>query len=309
MELYRSLLSRACLSMVSAAPDDGLHDIARIITPSLRIAGPEQLAAALQRLLAASDRAELDEPRTLDLIGHSAVRASQLRLGDWVIDVARPEVAAFFRGLARRGVLPRLGIRSLRLLGCGTASTADGRATICALAEILRLEVYGTTHLLYDVHYDERGFRDAWAFLLVAAGELRRTTAAHAPRAPGPRWPRTLELDALPAQPLGPRCARTRRVATVSAAREILRLIRRDAGAPMPGPAAAPISELALPSETPGAYHVAEVLGDGGFVRFYPDGPAAPGVAYPVDDAPLLCRIVDALPAHQPGMPRAKLNR
>jgi hypothetical protein len=294
MELYRSLLSRACLSMVSATPDDGLDGIARIIASSLRIGGPDALDAALQRMLAAGDRDELEEPKTLDLIGHSAAPTSQLRLGDWVIDLACPEVAEYFRGLAQRGVLPRLGIHAVRLLGCGTASTACGRATICALADILRVKVYGTTQLLYDVHYDESGFRDVWAFLLVAADELR--TTEHARSAPDPRWPRTLALDELPALPLEPRRARTQRVATASAAREILQLIRRDAGAPMPGPAAAPISELALPSETPGTYHVAEVLCDGDFVRFYPDGLAAPGVAYPVDDGPLLCRIVDALP-------------
>jgi hypothetical protein len=299
MELYRSLLSRACLSMVSAGADDALDGVARIIVSSLRIGGPEELDAALQRMLAASDRDELHEPKTLDLIGHTAARTSQLRLGDWVIDTSRPEVAAFFRGLARRGVLARIGIRSVRLLGCGTASTACGRATICALADILRLEVYGTTHLLYDAHYSEHGFRDAWAFLLVAASALRRTALEHARSAPDLRWPRTLELDQLPALPLGPRGARTQRVATASAAREILQLIRRDAGAPMPGPAAPLTSELALPSGTPGTYHIADVLFGGDFVRFYPDGPGAAGVAYPVDDARLLCRIIDALPAHQ----------
>lgn len=296
MELYRSLLSRACLSMVSAEPDDGLDAVARIIQPSVRIAGPEELDAALQRLIAASDSTGVVAARTLDLIGHSAAATSQLRLGDWVIDAARPEVAAFFRGLAARGVLPQLGIRALRLLGCGTASTADGRATICALADILGVEVHGTALVLYDVHYGEHGFRDAWAFLLVSSSALRRAAVEHAPIARDRRWPSTLELDQLPALPLEPRGAHgTRRVATVTAAREILQLIRRDAGAPMPGPAAAPLSELALPSATPGSYHVAEVLCDGGFVRFYPDGPAAPGVAYPVDDAPRLCRIIDAL--------------
>jgi hypothetical protein len=297
MELYRSLLSRARLSMVSAAADDDLDGVARIIVSSLRIGSPEELDAALQRMVAANDRGELPEPKSLDLIGHTAARTSQLRLGDWVIDTSRPEVAAFFRGLAHRGVLAQTGIRSVRLLGCGTASTACGRATICALADILRLEVYGTTHLLYGAHYGEHGFRDAWAFLLVAASALRRAAGEHARRAPDPRWPRALKLDELPALPLGPRGARTQRVATARAAREILQLIRRDAGAPMPGPAAAPISELALPSRTPGAYHIAEVLSGGDFVRFFPDGLAAPGVAYPVDDAPSLCRIIDALPA------------
>lgn len=61
----------------------------------------------------------------------------------------------------------------------------------------------------------------------------------------------------------------------------------------MPGLLTTPVCELALPSAVPGAYHIAHVLLDGAFLRFYPDGPTAPGVVYPIDDALALRRIID----------------
>jgi hypothetical protein len=215
-----------------------------------------------------------------------------------VIDASSPTVTAFFRELADCDVLARLGIHAVRLLACKTAGSEQGRSTICALANILGVEVYGTNHLLYDAHYDEHGFRDIWKFLLVGSGDLRRTTdrAAIVPEAEP--WPRTLDIDALPALPLGPHPGHwPRRIASRDAVRQILRLIRRDAGAQMPGLLAAPTCELALPSADPIAYHVAHVLLEGAFVRFHPDGVTAPGVVYPVDDTHALRRIVDELPA------------
>lgn len=296
MEQYREVLARARLSVVSAEPDHELERIAERITSSARIGGPAELEGWFGRLLAASDGAKTIAPKTLDLLGHSTARTSLLRLGDWIIDAASPAVASVFRALADHRVLPQLGIHAVRLLGCKTAETGPGRATICALADILGVEVYGTNHLLHEAHYDEHGFRDIWRFLLVGASDLRRTATALTARPEAERGPRTLDLDALPAHPLGPRPARwPRRVATPSAAREILQLLRRDAGAPMPGLLATPSCELALPSAKPGAYHVADVLFEGAFIRFYPDGVAAPRIAYPVDDAHALRRILEDL--------------
>lgn len=298
MELHRALLSRRHLSVISAEPDHELDRMARTITPSVRAMGRADLEALFGRLLAARDGAQTIAPKTLDLLGHSTARTSQLRLGDWVVDAADPAVAGLFRGLANHDVLPRLGIHAVRLLGCKTAATDQGRATICALADILGVEVYGTNHLLYDVHHDKEGFREIWEFLLVCASDLRRMTAEPTVVPETARWPRTLDIDALPAVPRGPRAAGwPRRIATASAVRRILPLIRGDAGAPMSGVLAVPRCELLLPSATPGMYHVAHVLFDGAFVRFFPDGAAAPGVAYPVDDVDALLRIVDELPA------------
>lgn len=291
MARYRELLSRPRVSVISAEIDPELDAIARIVRPSLRVDGRAELERELGHLLAASEQAPAVGPRTLDLIGHTTP-GSLLRLGDWTIDAAHPTVRSLFRGLADLDVLPRLGIRAVRLLGCRTAAPGPARATLAALAGLLGVEVHGTDQLLHRAHYDEHGFCPSWDFLLVRASEL--PGAAHRPAAEA--WPRMLDIDALPAAEL-PRSGRApTRVATASAARQILQLIRRDAGARMPGVAAAPSWRLALPSDRPGVYRVADVLLDGAFLRFYPDGIAAPGVVYPVDDAPLLRRIVEALP-------------
>lgn len=290
---HPELLARSRLSVISAEPDHELDRIARTIAGSVRVEGPAELAAYLDGLVAASDPEARAAPRTLDLLGHSTARTALLRLGDWVIDGSRPDVTRWFRTLADRGVLPRLGIRAIRLLGCRTAGTEEGRATICTLGEILGVEVHGTTHLLHAGHYGEHGFIDAWQFMLIDASAMRRPE----PTAAAYDQPRVLDLAALPALVLAPHTGRwPRRVVTAELAGEILRLIRRDAGAPMPGLGSPPSYELALPSTIPNAYHIAEVLLDGAFLRFFPE-PDAPGVAYPVDDAPALNRLLGALPA------------
>ena len=295
MEPYRELLSRPRLSVISAELDRELAGTARRITSSVRVRGRIELEALFRGLLAACSAAAVT-PKTLDLFGHSTASGSLLRLGDWVIDAAQPAVTAFFRELADHDVLSRLGIHAVRLLACKTAATQQGRSTICALADILGVEVFGTTHLLYDAHHDEHGFRDAWSFLLVAARDLRSATCQAGVGSAAMRWPRVLDVGALPALPLTPwHGSWPRRIATTAAATAILRLVLHDAGARMPGPPPAPACELALPSSTRDAYHIAHVLLDSAFLRFYPDGASAPGVVYPVLDARALRSVVDRL--------------
>lgn len=283
--LYREILARPRLSMISAEPDRELDGIAATIRPSLRIRCAAELEQTLDQLLAASDQAAASAPRTLDLIGHTAV-SGHLQLGSWTIDAAHP----VFRGLAERDVLPRLGIHALRLLGCHTAAPGPADATLARLAAILGIEVLGASQLLYGAHYDEHGFRDAWHFLLVPARAPDRLLAA-----PTALSPCALDLEALPVQvPIARAGDAPLRLATPGAAQQILALVRRDAGARMAVPMS-PLCGLAL-TAGPDAYHIAHVLLDGAFLRFYPDGAGAPGVAYPVDDAARLWQIVDALP-------------
>jgi hypothetical protein len=290
------LLAQPRLTIVSGEPDFELGRIAETIRHSVMVSGCGELAALFGQLLAAAEHGAAVAPKTLDLIGHTRSSASLLTLGDWVIDSADPTTAAFMRWLAEHRVLPRLGVQALRLLGCNSAGSAHGRATICALGDLLGLEIYGSKQLLYAVHYGSEGFRDCWRFLLVAASELRRQACAGGVAPPGVPSPRTLDLDALPAVTLGPTAGPYPRcIANAQAARQILALVRRGGGAPMPGVAAAPVYELALPSTTPGAYHVAHVLFEGAFLRFYPDGMAAAGIVFPVDDVDALRRIITAL--------------
>jgi hypothetical protein len=289
----RAVLGLPHLVVVSGEPDFELQHIARIVAHSVTVDGRRGLEQLLAGLLAEAERSTVGS-RTLDLIGHTRCDAL-LVLGDWTIDGGDAATMAWFRELAGSGVLPRLGIRALRLLGCNTAATARGRATICELAGALGCEVHGANQLLHAGHYDAGGFRECWSFLLVAASALRRERQA---RTVGDPHPRVLDLDALPAVALGAFAARSpRRLADSQAAREILQLVRRREGARLLAAMAA-TCELALPSAAPGAYHIADVLLDGEFLQFYPDGMAATGIAFPVDDAGALRRVVAALPGH-----------
>lgn len=293
---HRELLAGPRLSVISAEPDAELARIARTVAPSARVAGAAELARLLDELAAAAGPQRSAAPRTLDLIGHSTAGAALLRLGDWVIDAASPEAMRWWCALVDRGVLGRLGIRAVRLLGCGTAGTPRARATLRALAALLGVEVHGAPHLLHAGHYGAAGFLDAWRFLLVEAraldepppgatarGDAHAGTHAGTADAPGPR---TLDLAALPALPLAALPERPRWIAPAELAREILAVIRCDAGAPLPGDRPAPAHALALAvtDGRPGAYRVAHILFDGAFVEVFPDGPGASGVAYPVPD-------------------------
>jgi hypothetical protein len=290
----RGLLAGPQLSVVSAEPDADLQRIARTIGRVVTVDGPAALEAALAQLASEAARAPGASTRTLDLIGHTRTAASLLSLGNWWIDAADPATVAVFRNLAERAVLPRLGIQALRLLGCHSASTERGRDTICRLAELLGVEVAGMRELLHTGHFGPGGFRDEWSFLLVQASELRAPPAAP----PGDPGPRVLELAALPAVALAALAAPCpRRIASDDAAHRILALVRRAAGACMPGAPAPPSIELALPLSVPGAYHLAHVVLDGSFLRLYPDGIAGAGVLFPVDDREALHRIIAGLPA------------
>jgi hypothetical protein len=286
----RTLLSLPSLVVVSGEPDFELQHIARTVRHSVTVGGRGAFEQLLGRLVTGAAHAV--GPRTLDLVGHTR-SASLLVLGDWVIDGADPATMAWVRELARSDALPRLGIRALRLLGCNTAATPRGCATMFALADALGIEVHGSSQLLHAGHYDDAGFRECWSFLLTAASALR----ARASRPPASRHPhpRVLDLAALPAVGLGAFAARApRRLVDAATAREILRLVRRREGARLPG--ATPACELALPSTEPHAYHIADVLLDGEFLQFYPDGMAATGIAFPVEDARALRRVVAGLP-------------
>jgi hypothetical protein len=294
MTLYRELLSRPRLSVISAESDPELARTAQRIAASVRVAGQSSFEQLVNDLLCAWDGAAPIAPKTLDLFGHSTAANGLLRLGDWVIDAEDAETMAFLRGLAVREVMPRLGIRAVRLLACSTAVSPRGRATICDIANVVGVEVFGTKQLLYDEHHDEHGFRDAWSFLLVSASELRGSASQA-------RWTadpaRVLDVVALPSLPLVGWASRApRRFATPNIAHAILQLIRRDAGARMPGPLPEPSYEIALPSARPDTYHIAHVLFDSAFLQLYPDGASSPGTMYPVDDARALRRLVDELP-------------
>jgi hypothetical protein len=291
----RALLNQSHLTVVSGEPDFGLRDIARAVAHPVRIDGRIELEVLLGELLCEVEHGAEVAPKTLDLIGHTRTRGALLALGDWVIDVASQTTTAFFRGLAEHAVLPRLGIRAVRLLGCNTASTPQGKTTVKKLAELLELEVWGAHQLLCTSHWGPSGFLDQWSGLLAEARQLgdgaQRTTTAAPAFSP---YPRVLDVDALPAVALVP-TAMQRRIAELAQAQQVLQLVRRKEGAIMPDVLAVPSVELALPATELGAYHIAHVLLDGEFLRFYPDGMTATGIVFPVEDAGALRALVAAM--------------
>jgi len=287
-----SLLSRPHLSIITRNVDVELERIQATITHKVLVDGRADLEAALGSLL---DLRVPPTPKTLDLIGHTTSDRSLLLLGDWVIDATSPTVTSFFRGLADDDVLARLGVHAVRLLGCMTADSAHGRWTVCKLAEILGIDVYGTTGLMFASHYDENGLSDDRRYLLTPASELRDTALDPRPLDRGQRDARVLDLDGIP-----PIALRTRewpvRFADPDTARAVLRLVRRRDGSVVPGLLASPACELAFPSVAPGRFHLLQILLDGELVRVYPDGEERPGVVYPVDDPHELKRVLELAP-------------
>lgn len=277
--MFAEILDQPRLSMVSRSEDPDLLRIREAIANPILVDGRGELESTLCRLLAHEHRGTAT---TLDLIGHSTASTSLLVLGDWVIDAASTTVTAFFRELAEQNVLGRLGIKAVRLLGCLTAETAHGKWTVCALADILGIEVYGTTGLVLSSHYGRDGFADERRYLLASASELRANAVVPKPLDLGEPRSLPLDIDAIPAVSLP---ARSWPVHVVSRehARELLCLVHRRNGSIIPGLVAAPTCELALPAAAADRYHLVQVLLGGELVRVYPPG-VPDGVVYPVDD-------------------------
>lgn len=291
------ILSRPHLSIITRDADAELACIQRTIASPLLVSGRSDLEHVLGALLAVDAPTT---PKTLDLIGHTTSEKSLLMLGEWVIDAMNPTVTSFFRDIADAGVFERLGITAMRLLGCSSADTAHGRWTICKLAEILGVEVYGTTGIMLASHYGPDGLADERGYLLVSATDLRATTVLPRPLERSQATDHTLDVDRLAAETLADDRAGRLVIADRDDARALLRLVRRRDGSVLPGLLANPACEVALPSSEPGRYHVLQVLMDGELVRAYPRGHEAHGIVYPVDDPHALMSLVASLPAAKP---------
>jgi hypothetical protein len=275
-----ALLHHSRLSLITRDTDDQLRRIRNLISQPVLVDGRADVEQILSTLSHAPDQVT---SRSLDLIGHSTPDRSLLMLGDWVIDGTSSKVLSFFRGLADEGVFARLGITSIRLLGCETAASATGRRTLIALSDTTELEIYGTSIMLDESAYDAGGFTAE--HVLVSSTELRSEPITTLVKRGSEPFQRNLDIEMLPASPLGPRPAYPRHIADLTSARTILALIRRTEGAQMPGMFGVPTCELALPSTKSGWWHCIQMLLDGEFVRVFPDGDDRPGVVFPVSNA------------------------
>jgi hypothetical protein len=219
--------------------------------------------------IACSDRDELADrlvalsrslpmqPRTLDLIGLTGPE-KLVSLNGRPLDTEIKRVRAFFRELSEQRVLAGLGITAIRVVGCMTAVGDRARRTIARLADIVELEVTGTTDLVTVADITPAGFVP-----------------------PAPRvWPTQgtwLDLDAI-----APRAAELdARVVSKTLGGEVLAQIRRTAGVALPALLALPRVQLALPSTTADRFHHLEVLLDYELIRTTVRDQS---VAYPVDD-------------------------
>jgi hypothetical protein len=273
--------------LISCGDDRELSDIRATITGAIAVEGRADIETALCQLLA-------DEPpsgpKTLDLIGHSTADTSLLVVGEWMIDATSLKVTAFFRELAEQNVLTRLGIQAVRLLGCSTAVTEHGHWTVCALADILGVEVYGTTAPLLASYYNSRGFSHDRRYLLTSAAELRSMITVTMPTSPAPRSGHVLDVDRLPALPLEQLRPWPVHVVNAEQARELLNLIDRREGS-VAALGAVRCYELAFPSPGGNRYHRIEVLFDGEMVRVHTEN-GSESVVYPVSDPSTFRRLV-----------------
>lgn len=282
-------MKNAHLSLISNESDGLIGQIRDTISQSVVVEG----RADVERVLNAMVREDRSEAaRTLDLIGHSTPDRSLLVLGNWVLDGSRWKVTAFFRGLADEDVWARLGITAIRLLGCETAATEAGRSTLLAISDAAGLPCFGTTQMIDASAYDRDGFRVDRESLLRTA-ELPAAPLGKAGCEP---YRRVLDVELLPASPLGRAPSHPRRLASPASARQLLAVVRRAAGAQMPG-VLSTTCEVALPAlDRPGWFHRVDVVLDGEFVRVFPDGDDRPGVMFPVDDVRMLRMLLDDLP-------------
>src|SRR5215471_721504 len=112
------------------------------------------------------------EPIILDLMGHSTRDHHLLRLGNSVVDMLNPAVARFFKAIAEDGLLSRLEVTAVRLMGCETAAAPAGQRTLRMLSNTLRLPVFGSIKPIGKSYYDALGFNPAFNGVLVEASEL-----------------------------------------------------------------------------------------------------------------------------------------
>jgi hypothetical protein len=138
------------LNLVSGCADRELDTIRRTIATFETTSGLESLVAVLHDRSVRGDRTEL-----LDAIGHSRSHGF-LVLGSWVIDDS-PQTAASFGQLLRPS-LEQLGVRTIRLLGCSTATTERGRNAMRRIAQATGCDVLGTKRYISQHDYGASGF-------------------------------------------------------------------------------------------------------------------------------------------------------
>ena len=215
--------------------------------------------------------------RRLDLIGHTN-SAGLLILGTSVLDFAmepaareaRPEYRAFAT-IAREGLLRRLGVDAVRLIGCRSAGSAAARETMQVLESLLRVDVRGVCDLVTATEFDAHGFNGV-------------TVAAASPACPTFKFPDG-DVKFAPDQLSYERPSRAPRVIQLAdleyAMRVVEAAIGEHRGARMSGLLAQPIAQVVLGKRRP--WPSFEILLGLELIRTFPDHERGP-VVFPVKD-------------------------
>ncbi|HET9992925.1 MAG TPA: hypothetical protein VFQ65_30525, partial [Kofleriaceae bacterium] len=103
---------------------------------------------------------------------HTRRGTKLLAMGRDTLDVLVPAIERVMTQLVTSGLLRRLRIQALRLIGCETAVTPAGQLTIKRLARILEMPVYGTRKRIGSSHYNSDGFDSTFDHLLIESAEL-----------------------------------------------------------------------------------------------------------------------------------------
>jgi hypothetical protein len=138
------------LNLVSDIADRELDAIRQTIEVFERASGLDDVITAIRGHAVADKRVDL-----VDLIGHSRGDGC-LVIGTWAIDDTAQTGASF--NLLLRPWLERLGVRTIRLLGCSTGTTMQGRNVMRRIARAARCEVFGTKRHVTTRDYCATGF-------------------------------------------------------------------------------------------------------------------------------------------------------
>jgi hypothetical protein len=242
---------------IIAANDRYGAELARRIAPDLVIAVTDR-EDLVGRLVALAKQLPTT-PRMIDFVGMTG-DDKLLTFHGRALDTRIGRVRANYRELADQGVLARLDVVGVRLIGCMSAVGEPARRTIAQLAEIMDVEVTGTTELVTIDDFSATGF------------------VSPPPR----RWNSgtSLDLDNLTSGPL----LAGARALTLAQAREVLASIRRDAGVAAPGLLALPQTVLGLPRGD--HFHHLELILDHELVR-------TGATVFPVDDPRALRAVLE----------------
>lgn len=161
-----------------------LLEIQQIVMEGGRLALVEDAAGLLDLLRRALACRPARAARTLDLIGHSVGDHHYLMLGSSILDLSRSlsvlaatptPVYEAFKAIGDDKLLQKLGIKTVRLIGCRTAESERGRLTIDNLRTLLRVEVQAVCDLVSADEFRAEGYVGAIANL--------------AEKCPRSRWP------------------------------------------------------------------------------------------------------------------------